>query len=80
MSDTVTIDGKTYFEESYIQLANGNTARAKRRIEILERALLIKAKRDQLPGDVITPEKRVKRWIKDAQDSLEPVKAEECGG
>ena len=48
------------------------------RIRVLERALLIKAKRDHLPVDVITPENRVKRWIEDAVESLKPVDAEEC--
>jgi len=43
-----------------------------------ERALLIKAKRDRLPVDVITPERRVQRWLEDARESRKPVDAEEA--
>lgn len=44
---------------------------------VAERALLIKAKRDRLPVDVITPEKRVQRWLEDARESMKPIDAEE---
>jgi hypothetical protein len=33
MSDHITVDGKKYFEESYLQLANSNTKRAREEIE-----------------------------------------------
>ena len=39
MSDHITVEGKKYFEESYLQLANNNTQRAADRIDVLENTL-----------------------------------------
>ena len=33
MADTIIVDGKKYFEESYLELANNNTKRAKNNLD-----------------------------------------------
>ena len=52
---------------------NEEIKRDKHRILVLQRALLLQARRQHLPIDVITPERRVQRWIEDAEESLKPV-------
>ena len=49
---------------------NEEIKRDKHRILVLQRALLLQARRQHLPIDVITPERRVQRWIEDAEESL----------
>ena len=50
MADTLMVDGKKYFEEGYLKLANNNTKRAKQRIAELEKQLAA------LQWQPITPE------------------------
>lgn len=72
MSDHITRNGRKYFEESYLRLANENTKRKAEQVAALQRELAelrVKLTREQFGGMCAAvlfyqdPKRLIERWL-----------------